>query len=192
MTVSPTDDLRNEALRKIGRNIVNLHKMERALRLLVIGSDWKGYISELKGVYQKRLADVERLTMGPLAKNAIDILYSAADSNAEAPGKLDEAWVAFGFRIEGGMDKKKATKKALSLVVKERNRLVHKMLGEFDSTSVESCRALIDLLDQQQERIDPHFERIMGWLRTLHEGQMILLEVLKDGKLLESDSEKRS
>jgi hypothetical protein len=166
--------------------------MERALRLLVIGSDWKGYISELKGVYQKRLADVERLTMGPLAKNAIDILYSAADSNAEAPGKLDEAWVAFGFRIEGGMDKKKATKKALSLVVKERNRLVHKMLGEFDSTSVESCRALIDLLDQQQERIDPHFERIMGWLRTLHEGQMILLEVLKDGKLLESDSEKRS
>lgn len=191
MTVSPTDDLRNEALRKIGRNIVNLQKMERTLKLLVIGSDWRGYISELKGVHQKRLTDVERLTMGPLTNNAIDILYSATDSNVEAPGKLDEAWVAFGFRIEGGMDKKKATKKALSLVVKERNRLVHKMLGEFDSTSVESCRALIDLLDQQQERIDPHFERIMGWLRTLHEGQMILLEVLKDGKLLESDSEKR-
>jgi hypothetical protein len=50
---------------------------------------------------------------------------------------------------------------------------------------------LIDLLDQQQERIAPHFERIMGWLTSLHEGQVILLEVLKDGKLLESDSEKR-
>jgi hypothetical protein len=189
MIVSQADDLRNEALRKIGRNIVNLQKMERALKLLVVGSDVKDYISELKGVYQNRLAYVERLSMGRLADNIIDILYSAADSHADAPDELKEAWVAFGFRIEGGMDRKKATKKALSLVVKERNRLVHKMLGEFDSASVESCRALIDLLDQQQERIDPHFERIMGWLRTLHEGQMILLEALKDGKLLEIDSE---
>jgi hypothetical protein len=191
MMVSQADNLRDEALRKIGRNIVNLQKMERALKLLVTGSDLEGSISELKGVYQKRLADVERLTMGYLANKAIDILYSAADSNADAPDDLKEAWVAFGFRIEGGMARKKAEKKALSLVVNERNRLVHKMLGEFDSASVESCRVLIDLLDQQQERIAPHFERIMGWLTSLHEGQVILLEVLKDGKLLESDSEKR-
>jgi hypothetical protein len=189
MIVSQADDLRNEALRKIGRNIVNLQKMERALKILVVRSDLNGYISELKGVYQNRLAYVERLSMGKLADNIIDILYSTADSNADSPDDLKEAWVSFGFRIEGKAGQKKATKKALTLVVKERNQLVHKMLGEFDSTSVESCRALIDLLDQQQERIAPHFERIMGWLRSLHEGQMILLEVLKEGKLLESDSE---
>ena len=191
MSVSQADDLRNEALRKIGRNIVNLQKMERALKLLVVQSDLSGYISELKGRYQSRLAYVERLSMGKLADHIIDILYSAADENAGAPDDLKEAWVSVGFRIEGRMDRKKATKKALSLVVKERNRLVHRMLGEFDSASVESCRALIALLDQQQERIDPHFERIMGWLRTLHEGQTILLEALKDGTLLEGDSEKR-
>jgi len=191
MIVSQADDLRNEALRKIGRNIVNLQKMERALKILVVRSDLNGYISELKRVYQNKVAYVERLSMGKLADNIIDILYSADDSNADAPDDLKEAWVAFGFRIEGGIARKKAEKKALSLVVNERNRLVHKMLGEFDSASVESCRVLIDLLDQQQERIAPHFERIMGWLKSLHEGQMILLEVLKDGKLLESDSEKR-
>jgi hypothetical protein len=189
MIVSQADDLRNEVLRKIGRNIVNLQKMERALKLLVVRSDLQGYISELKGVYQNRLASVERLAMGKLADNIIDILYSTADSNADSPDDLKEAWVSFGFRIEGGAGQKKATKKALTLVVKERNQLVHKMLGEFDSASVESCRALVNLLDQQQERIAPHFERIMGWLRSLHEGQMILLEVLKDGKLLESDGE---
>ena len=191
MIVPQADDLRNEALRKIGRNIVNLQKMERALKLLVVQSDVKGYVSELEGIYQSRFADVERHSMGRLADNAIDILYSAADFNADVPDDSKEAWVAFGFRIEGGKDRKKAIKKALSLVVNERNRLVHKMLGEFDSASVESCRALIDILDQQDERINPHFERIMGWLRSLHEGRMILLEVLKDGKLLESDSEER-
>jgi hypothetical protein len=191
MIVPQADDLRNEALRKIGRNIVNLQKMERALKLLLIQSDLKGYISELKGVYQKKLASVERLSMGNVANNVIDILFSEADSNAGAPDNLNEVWMASQFRIEGGKEKKKAAKKALSLVVKERNQLVHKMLGEFDSSSVESCRALIDLLDQQQERIDPHFERIMGWLRSLHEMQMMLQEVLKDGRLLEMDNEKR-
>jgi hypothetical protein len=190
MIVSQGDDLRDEALRKIGRNIVNLQKLERALKLLVIQSDFKGYISELKEAYQKRLAHVERLTMGEVANNAIDILYSAADPGDAAPDNLKEAWVAFGVRIEGGRGQKKAARKALSLVVSERNRLVHRMLGEFDSASVEDCRALIALLDQQQERIAPHFERIMGWLRTLHEGHMKFLEVLKDGTLLEWDNEK--
>lgn len=191
MVVSQADDLRNEALRKIGRNLVNLQRMEHYLRQLVVLSDVKGYTSELKGVYQNRLRYVKRRSMGKLVDNLIDILYSAADEHADSPDDLKEAWVSFAFRIEGGAEKKKATKQALTLVVKERNQLVHKMLGEFDSASVESCRALIDLLDQQAERIAPHFERILGWLRTLHEGQMVLLEVLKDGKLLESDSEQR-
>ena len=191
MTISRADDLRDEAIRKVGRNVVNLQKMERALKLLIVLSDLKGPMSELKGVYEKRLADVEKLTMGHLANKAVDILYSAADTDAEIPDDVEGAWVAFGFRIKGGADRKKATKKALSSVVKERNRLVHKMLGEFDSASVESCRALIDLLDQQNERITPHFKRVMGWLRFLHECRMNLPEVLKDGNLLERDNEKR-
>jgi hypothetical protein len=129
--------------------------------------------------------------MGKLVDDLIDLLYSAVDSNTTAPDDLkEEVWVAYSFRVEGGMDKKKATKKALSLVIKERNKLVHHMLGEFDSSSVESCRALIDLLDKQQELIAPHFERIMGWLRIAHEGQRQFLEALKDGKLFEMDNEK--
>jgi hypothetical protein len=191
MIVSQADDLRNEALRKIGRNIVNLQKMERALKYLAVLSDLKGYISELEGVYQKRLADIERLTMGPLAKKLIAILCSEDDSNADAPDDLKEAWVAIVFRIGGGMERKQAEIEALSLIVNERNRLVHKMLGEFDSSSVENCRELIALLDQQQEHIAPYFERIMEWLRSLHELPMKFLESLKDSNLLEMDNEKR-
>jgi hypothetical protein len=192
MTVPQAEDLCGEALRKIGRNIVNLQRMEHALKELLIRSDFKGYLSELKEKYEKRLASVERLTMGPLANNVIDILYSAGESNAIAPENSKEAWLAFGFRIEGGMDEKNAEKEALFLVVNERNQLVHKMLGEFDSASVESCRAMIDLLDQQQERISPYYERIMDWLRVLHQGQRIFLELLEDGKLLEWDNENPS
>lgn len=88
MTVPQADDLRDEALRKVGRNIVNLQKMERALKLLIVLSDLQGPMPELKGVYEKRLADVEKLTMGPLANKVVDILYSAADTNAEAPDNI--------------------------------------------------------------------------------------------------------
>jgi len=38
----------------------------------------------------------------------------------------------------------------------------------------------------------PHFERIMGWLRSLHEMRMMLQEVLKDGRLLEMDNENKA
>lgn len=68
--------MRDEALRKVGRNIVNLQKMERALKLLIVLSDLKGPISELKVVYEKRLADVEKLTMGRLANKLLHIAVS--------------------------------------------------------------------------------------------------------------------
>ena len=122
MGVSQADDLRNEALRKIGRNMVNLQRMERYLKLLVVLSDVNGYISELKGVYQSRLRYVKRRSMGKLVDNLMDILYSAADSNADAPGDLQEVWVSFGFRIEGGVKKKKATKKKATKKTSKKKR----------------------------------------------------------------------
>jgi hypothetical protein len=185
MIDSPAEDLRNEALRKIGRNILNLQRMERYLKLLVVRINLSGYLPELEKVYQKRLKDVERLPMGVLVDKLTDGLYSTADPNADSPDDLKGVWVSSTFRIEGGAEQKKAAKKALTLVVKERNKLVHKMLGEFDSASVESCRELIDLLDQQHERIIPHFDGILGLLRSLDESRMKLVEALKDGELLE-------
>jgi hypothetical protein len=185
MTDSQANDFRNEALRKIGRNIVNLQRMERYLKLLVVRINLSGYLPELEKAYQKRLKDVERLPMGVLVEKLTDSLYSAADPSADSPDDLKGVWVSSTFRIEGGAEQKKAAKKALTLVVKERNKLVHKMLGEFDSASVESCRELIDLLDQQHERIIPHFDGILRLLRFLDESRMKLVEALKDGELLE-------
>jgi hypothetical protein len=185
MSDSQAEDLRNEALRKIGRNIVNLQRMERYLKLLVVRINLNGYISEMEEVYRKRLKDVERLTMGTLVDKLTDGLYSSADPSLNPPDNLKGVWVSSTFRIEGGAEQKKTAKKALTLVVKERNKLVHRMLGEFDSASVESCRELIDLLDQQQERIAPHFDGILGLLRLLDESRMKLVEALKDGELLE-------
>jgi hypothetical protein len=63
------------------------------------------------------------------------------------------------------------------------------MLGEFDSASAESCRALIDLLDRQQERMAPHFDQVRGWLKFIDESRMRLPEALKAAELLKMDNE---
>ena len=178
MNGSQPDDIRNEALRKVGRNIVNLQKMERAMKILLVRSDLKGYLTDLKDEYEKRVQKFEQATMGGLVNNLVDTVYSPTDSEACAPDEQGGAWVSFGFRIEGGCGQKEAQKEALSLVVKERNYLVHQMLSDFDSASVESCRTLIDYLDGQHERITPQFDRVMGWLKFLDEGQRIVSEVM--------------
>src|SRR5215218_602027 len=102
MNGSQLDDIRNEALRKIGRNIVNLQKMERAMKILVIRSDLRGYITELKDVYERRVQKFEQATMGGLVSNLVDTVYSPGDLDAGAPDEQGGAWVSFGFRIEGG------------------------------------------------------------------------------------------
>lgn len=178
MNGAQSDDICNEAFRKIGRNIVNLQKMERALKILVIRSDIRGYITELKDVYEKRVQKFERATMGVLVSNFVDTVYSPADLDAGAPDDQGGAWMSSEFRIGGGCDQKEATRKALSLVVEERNYLVHEMLSDFDSASVEGCRQLIDYLDGQHERLTPQFDRVMEWLKILDDFKRISLEVM--------------
>jgi len=41
-----TNELRDIAFRKIGRNLVNFQQLERALKFIIVRSDLRGYASE--------------------------------------------------------------------------------------------------------------------------------------------------
>ncbi|MDB5392329.1 MAG: hypothetical protein JWM11_7975 [Planctomycetaceae bacterium] len=179
MTDSESSDLCNEALRKIGRNMVNLQTMERALKILIAQSEWKGPDSDLRDIYEKKCEEIERRTMGQLSKQLVDLLYSAVDSNPADRNASDLPWTSFSYRLDGGDEQKFAEQRAFKLVVEERNQLVHQMLGDFDSGSVESCRTLISALDRQAERLHPQFERVTCWLTSLNDGRNAVIAVLR-------------
>jgi hypothetical protein len=46
MTEDHIKELRDIAFRKIGRNLVNFQQFERALKLIIVRSDVRGYASE--------------------------------------------------------------------------------------------------------------------------------------------------
>ena len=75
------------------------------------------------------------------------------------------------FKLEGGKAAARNWEKELLLVVKERNKLVHRMLEAFDHNSLESCKALSTALDAQRAFVLPVFERLyalMAEIREMH------------------------
>ena len=181
MSNTETTALRDEALRKIGRNIVNFQRMERALKVLIVRSDIRGHASELAEVHRRKAQDVDRKPMGWLVDEFMRAVYAKDPPRNEETSDLSEAWISFSFSIETDKETIHILKRALSLLVAERNALIHKMLGNFDGNSEEGCRNLISLLDGQQDRLKPHYESVTRMLGDLDAAQR---EVLKQMEAL--------
>jgi hypothetical protein len=69
-------ELRNVAFRKIGRNLVNFQQFERALKLIIVRSDLRGYASEAAKILRDKGKDIDRKPLGWLVKNFFETLYS--------------------------------------------------------------------------------------------------------------------
>ena len=63
----------------------------------------------------------------------------------------------------------KERKRALSAVVAERNKLIHKWLSAFNPNSIESCLELGHALDEQHARIWPEFEMLKSIVLAFRE-----------------------
>src|SRR5262249_5437838 len=97
------------------------------------------------------------------------------------------AMFSFAFKVEATDDAVRAQREALSLVVSERNALIHEMLATFDPGSDESCQRLITVLEEQHDRLRPHYQSVMVMLGTLHSMQKQVLEEL-EAQVLRADA----
>jgi hypothetical protein len=168
-------ELRDEALRKIGRNIVNLQRMERALKSLIVRSNIEGFASELAEAYVKKSATTERRSLGLLVQEFIDSMHVTGTRPTESHDQLTQPWLSTSFAIESDEATIEERRAALSRIVEDRNNLVHKVLARFDPDSAESCQSLIATLDEQNERLEPHYRFVAGVLSQLHSLQKELL-----------------
>ena len=183
-STAPTE-LRDEALRKIGRNVVSLQRMERALKLLIVGSNIQGYASELAANYTKKTTTVEKRSLGLLVQEFIESIHVREPRAAERTGELNEAWLSISFTIKSDKRRIEKRRMALARVVEERNDLIHNLLSRFDPESTQSCQYLIKILDEQNERLEPHQHFVSRTLSQLHSLQK---EVLKHMEAILSQS----
>lgn len=154
------NNARNQALQKIGRNLVNLQKLEGMLKHLLATTHLEGYGSELADKARRRQIKVSKMTMGQVIQ---ELKTSMFDDYSTMQGQLDlssEVWISTRFTIEGGPDAAEQWEAELSAIRTARNELVHHMLTDFNPNSIESCQELETTLDAQRERLIPVIDHI--------------------------------
>lgn len=160
-----TDDietLRNETLRKIGRNVVNFQRIETCLKILVTINNVQGTPKNIIARQAKKAASIRKKPMGDLAERLHNNLYRD-EVKSEKPEDLAELWGSMSFKVEADANIIKERKRALTALVAERNNLIHKDLAGFDDNSAQSCRHLIGILDPQNTRILQQLDELK-WL----------------------------
>jgi hypothetical protein len=182
MSEENPNELRDIAFRKIGRNVVNLQRFERMLKLLIVRSNVSGYASELAKIHQDKTEVTSHKTLGLLVKKFLNTVYSTDDPFSDGPDNaLNQIWMSHAFRIRSNADSISKKEVELREVVEERNALIHRWLAEVDFESVDECQQLISRLDAQNDRLTPHFDSLMRQLGDMRAAQ----EALRDHLLAE-------
>lgn len=185
MTEDCIKELRDVAFRKIGRNLVNFQKLELGLKFIIVRSDLRGYASEAAKVLRDKEKVLDRKALGWLVQDFFKTVCSNHSSNDGPADERDDAWMSISLRIESNENSIPDRKRQLRELVKERNMLVHRLLANFDPNSVESCEKLICLLDEQVDRLKPHYESLMGIIGNMQVAQQEILKRL-EAELCES------
>lgn len=159
------ETIRSEALRKVGRNVVNFARLESGLKIL-LSLCISGTPKELKKKKRRRIQENRTKTLGELAMQFSSSLAKGQKGLEDIPENLDDIHISLSFSV--GDDKgSRNFRKSLVELVKDRNDLIHHRLAELDSTSVDSYRMLVEYLDEQQKRIIAKLDAIGALLDLL-------------------------
>jgi len=157
--------VRTEALRKLGRNIVNFSKIEGVLKYLLSVTQIDGLSTSTRNRFVDNYERFRKHTLGTLVGKLHDTVLG--DDRQSKP-QLDssELGMSLSFKVTyGDSDFLNAQKQALSDIVLERNKLIHEYLAPLDTSSIEDYYKLISLLDEQNPRLLAHLEEL-GWMLT--------------------------
>lgn len=160
------ETVRSEALRKVGRNVVNFQKVEACLKFLVVASRISGTPTTVAERISQDASTVRRQSLGDLTKSLNRRIFDGKDEPV-APQDLSELWASISLTVDGDPDWISQRKQALKKLVEERNRLIHHDLARFDYDSVQSCRQLTELLDAQNPRILEQLSTLKTIIDTL-------------------------
>lgn len=187
------DPARSEALRKIGRNVVNFQKMEAMLKELLLFGKVEGYGSELKQIVEQRASQLAKQTMAKLADALVKSALPKGESpDPRGPDDLAEPWFSFSCEILSSEEFIKERRRELKTVVEQRNKLIHQMLADFNPNSMESCLKLSSELDQQHDTIMPEYEFLKSMVEALRSAQCEMIRQLASGELAEAGDDKKA
>jgi hypothetical protein len=186
--MSDLDSLQKDVLIGIGRNVLNLQKMEGMLKYLVLSVQSTVPVENAEKVIEnieKRKKTISNRSLGLLAGDFVRSLRSGHSGTEEQPAQIEVATVSTSITFEDGnfVDELEAS---LRSIVEERNELIHNKLAAFDPKSPESCRNLAKELEEQRQRIKPKFKELAAICTAVSE-QIKELKEYSDSGQFEND-----
>ena len=153
------ETIRTEALRKLGRNIVNFSKIEGLLKHLLPMAKIDGNIEKLLDKLFVDRQKINKQTLGNLVRDFHkNFLGDAIQVN---PLEDDPKRISILFNISYSNQEFLEMKKQKFLdVVAERNKLIHQDLANLDTSSTEDYRKLIIYLDEQNPQLLNHLAEL--------------------------------
>jgi hypothetical protein len=166
-----------EALRKLGRNVINFAKIEAGFKLLLSISQVEGTPKTISDQLRKNQVRLRKQTLGGLVQEFHKNVVSDPIQSKPTSDVSREEGISISFKVAyDDPDFFKAQKRARSNIVAERNRLIHQDLALLDTSSVEDYLKLISLLDEQNPRLLAHLEELRWMIESCRE----CLEDFKD------------
>lgn len=168
-------ELKDLALKNIGRNVLYFQKFEGMLKLLLSQNNFRSPMAKIDESLEARKTKFENLSLGILTKEYFKSISKNGEDMYDYPEDIDEPWISFSFSIEHGEDILAQQKAAFKFLVNERNRLIHQMLIKFDPDSFESCEALLNELEKQHIMIGKEYKKLQSILKGFYEARKKLL-----------------
>jgi hypothetical protein len=177
--------VRSEALRKLGRNIVNFSKIEGGLKYLLSISQVEVVEGTFFEQFRKNQDRVSNQTLGKLVREFHKNVVVDASQSEIATDSFDFKIAFYAKVIRNNPDFFESRKLALSAIVLERNKLIHQELALLDTSCIEDYRKLISRLDEQNPRLLDHLEELRRIGESVVNGLEVCDNFLKSPEFLQ-------
>lgn len=155
-------EIKNEVMRKIGRNVLLYQQVEHILKYLVSNGRISGNVDTLKSSHEKRKSSVAKRTMGTVAGDFFAEILGEDDSLETNPENPSKAHLSFNFRIETEEKHFELRRDKIAALVADRNELIHHLMPKLNTDSVETWIETDRYLDLQRENILPELEYLQA------------------------------
>ncbi len=149
--------LRDELHRRVGRNVLQLQKIERAWKGLLLTCVVEGAVAEGAAGAARWSSTVLRMNMGDVVKALFEEVLTAEPRERPIKGDRSKGTARTRLTFEPAPDDAAAARAMQSRwqnLVEERNRLVHHFVERWQRASPEELQGALTELDEQQARAD--------------------------------------
>ena len=171
-------EVKNEVMRKIGRNVLLYQQVEHVLKYLVSNGRISGDVSTIKSSHESRKSTVAKKTMGTVAGDFFAEIFGEEESFDNLPENPSTVHLSISLRIETEEKHFELRRDAIASLVADRNALIHHLMPKLNTESIESWLETDRDLDLQREKILPELEYLQTVAKQFSEMRKDLGEYL--------------